>query len=267
MDIVLIGAGRLATCLGKAVVEAGHRVVQVYSRTEASAAALASQLGAESVVDIEKVSDAAQLYIFSVTDTALCGLVARVCGRLRDVCCEQEMAEKLFLHTAGSMPLDVFCGHAPRYGVFYPMQTFSKEKAVDFRKIPCFIEGCDEDALQQINAFAASVSDSIYPLSTADRKYLHLAAVFACNFANHCYAVSAEILESHGIPFSVMLPLIDETAQKVHQLSPRKAQTGPAVRYDENVMNKHLALLEDDPLLKEIYERMSRGIHWMSQTL
>ena len=98
-----------------------------------------------------------------------------------------------------------------------------------------------------------------------DRKYLHLSAVFACNFVNHCYAASAEILNKHNIPFDIMLPLIDETARKVHQLSPIDAQTGPAVRYDENVIRKQAALLNGNPLLRDIYERMSMDIHRMEQ--
>ena len=113
---------------------------------------------------------------------------------------------------------------------------------------------------------AESISRRVYSLSTEERKYLHLAAVFACNFANHCYALSAELLERHGLPFDVMLPLIDETARKVHELHPLEAQTGPAVRYDENVIHMQSSLLDDDPLLKEVYERMSFSIHQKSKS-
>ena len=98
-------------------------------------------------------------------------------------------------------------------------------------------------------------------LSSEGRRYLHLAAVFACNFANHCYALSAEILAKQGLPFDAMLPLIDETARKVHELSPAKAQTGPAVRYDENVLKAQSQLLSDRPDLQELYDRMSKSIY------
>ena len=109
------------------------------------------------------------------------------------------------------------------------------------------------------------MTTKIYQLSSEDRKYLHLSAVFACNFVNHCYAVSYDILKKHGIPFDVMLPLIDETARKVHVLTPQEAQTGPAVRYDQNVIRAQSSLLRDNPLLKDIYERMSMNIHRMSE--
>ena len=154
------------------------------------------------------------------------------------------------------MPMTVFEGYADRYGVLYPMQSFSKERRVDFAGIPVFIEGADP----LIRQLAESISRRVYPLSTADRKYLHLAAVFACNFANHCYALAADVLERHGLPFDVLLPLIDETARKVHELHPLDAQTGPAVRYDENVINMQAALLSD-PAVRELYERLSLSIH------
>ena len=98
-------------------------------------------------------------------------------------------------------------------------------------------------------------------LSSDSRSYLHLSAVFACNFVNRCYALSASLLERHGIPFDVMLPLIDETARKVHVMPPAEAQTGPAVRYDRNVIDRQTAMLEDNPIMKEIYETMSNSIH------
>jgi predicted short-subunit dehydrogenase-like oxidoreductase (DUF2520 family) len=108
---------------------------------------------------------------------------------------------------------------------------------------------------------AESITDRLYELSSDDRQYLHLAAVFACNFVNHCYALSAEILEKHGLPFDVMLPLIDETARKVHEMHPLDAQTGPAVRYDENVIRHQIQLLREFPFMKDIYDRLSMNIH------
>lgn len=256
MRIILIGAGRLATNLAKALLAEGHDILQVYSRTKASAETLASIAGAAAITDINMLRQDADIYIFSVTDTALPDLVPQVC---------KDKGDKVFLHTAGSMDLSVFEGMAQHYGVFYPMQTFSKEKEVDFKQIPCFIEANDDYALQAIAPLSQGLSDKVYQLASEDRKYLHLAAVFACNFVNHCYAISANILEKHEIPFDVMLPLIDETASKVHSLDPVTAQTGPAVRYDENVMRKQLALLQGNLIVKDIYERMSLDIHRMAQ--
>ena len=251
MKIVLIGAGNLATHLGKALHAAGHDMVQVFSRTMQSAETLASLLDAEPLTDISQVRDDADVYIFSVKDSALEQLISQLCGG----------EKKVFLHTAGSMPMSVFRGKALHYGVLYPMQTFSKQREVDFSIIPCFIEANDEFALKQIEGLAGQISHRVYQLSSEDRKYLHLSAVFACNFANHCYAASQELLQQHGIPFDVMLPLIDETAAKVHGMTPKEAQTGPAVRYDENVIGKQMLLLENQPYFQKIYDCMSKSIH------
>lgn len=251
MKIVLIGAGNLATHLGKALHAAGHDMVQVFSRTMQSAETLASLLDAEPLTDMAQVRDDADVYIFSVKDSALEQLISQLCGG----------EKKVFLHTAGSMPMSVFRGKALHYGVLYPMQTFSKQREVDFSIIPCFIEANDEFALKQIEGLAGQISHRVFQLSSEDRKYLHLSAVFACNFANHCYAASQELLQQHGIPFDVMLPLIDETAAKVHGMTPKDAQTGPAVRYDENVIGKQIQLLENQPYFQKIYDSMSKSIH------
>lgn len=251
MKIVLIGAGNLAAHLGKALHAAGHDMVQVFSRTMQSAETLASLLDAEPLTDMAQVRDDADVYIFSVKDSALEQLISQLCGG----------EKKVFLHTAGSMPMSVFRGKALHYGVLYPMQTFSKQREVDFSIIPCFIEANDEFALKQIEGLAGQISSRVYRLSSEDRKYLHLSAVFACNFANHCYAASQELLQQHGIPFDVMLPLIDETAAKVHVMTPKEAQTGPAVRYDENVIGKQIQLLENQPYFQKIYDCMSKSIH------
>lgn len=251
MKIVLIGAGNLATHLGKALHAAGHDMVQVFSRTMQSAETLASLLDAEPLTDMAQVRDDADVYIFSVKDSALEQLISQLCGG----------EKKVFLHTAGSMPMSVFREKALHYGVLYPMQTFSKQREVDFSIIPCFIEANDEFALKQIEGLAGQISHRVYQLSSEDRKYLHLSAVFACNFANHCYAASQELLQQHGIPFDVMLPLIDETAAKVHGMTPKEAQTGPAVRYDENVIGKQIQLLENQPYFQKIYDCMSKSIH------
>ncbi len=251
MKIVLIGAGNLATHLGKALHAAGHDMVQVFSRTMQSAETLASLLDAEPLTGMAQVRDDADVYIFSVKDSALEQLISQLCGD----------DEKVFLHTAGSMPMSVFRGKALHYGVLYPMQTFSKQREVDFSIIPCFIEANDEFALKQIEGLAGLISHRVFQLSSEDRKYLHLSAVFACNFANHCYAASQELLQQHGIPFDVMLPLIDETAAKVHGMTPKEAQTGPAVRYDENVIGKQIQLLENQPYFQKIYDCMSKSIH------
>ena len=228
---------------------------QVWSRTQASASALAEALQAEPVVSTADITTDADVYVFAVKDAVLESLVHQVCGRIRG---------KVFLHTAGSMPIELFANHTQHYGVFYPMQTFSKSRVLDFSEIPVFVEASDEVAQMAVSTLAGSVSKHVTMLSSEQRRYLHLAAVFACNFSNHCYALAEQVLAEQGIPFSVMLPLIDETVRKVHQMSPREAQTGPAVRYDENVLSRHAELLENHPEWKKIYEIMSKNIHQLN---
>ena len=251
MKVTLIGAGNLMTNLGKALAACKEiSIVQVWSRTEASANALAEQLGVPATTSLTALAPA-DAFIIAIKDSALESVIPVIA---------RQHPEAVFLHTAGSMPMDVFKGYAEHYGVLYPMQTFSKDKEVDFKEIPVFIEANDEQSEMAVEQLAKSVSDKVIPLPTEKRRYLHLAAVFACNFANHCYHLAACVLEPQGIPFNVMLPLIDETARKVHQLSPHDAQTGPAVRYDENVIRKQMALIDDENI-RQIYELLSKSIH------
>ncbi len=258
MKIAIIGAGNLASQLGKALLGNGHDILQVYSRTIQSAQALAQQVGGTPINNIDFLTYHADIYIISVTDAALPELIPQICrGR----------EEHVFIHTAGSIPMDVFKGITLHYGVLYPLQTFSKERDVDFGEVPCFVEGNDSETIRMITALAESVSRFVEPMNSEDRKYLHLSAVWACNFVNHCYDVASQVLEKRHIPFNVLLPLIDETARKVHDLSPKQAQTGPAKRYDQNVIRAQAMLMKPDPLLKDLYERMSVSIHRSNESM
>ena len=233
MKIVLIGRGRLATNLEHTLLSAGHEVASINSRT------------------LEALPLEADVYIVAVKDAALADVI-RAATKGRE--------SQLFVHTAGSMPMDIFKGLTVHYGVFYPMQTFSKERLVDFNDISVFLETNDTVSMERLKMLSTTLTTHIYELDSEGRKHLHLAAVFACNFVNHCYALSAEVLAAKGLPFSVMLPLVDETAQKVHELAPREAQTGPAVRGDQNVMQMQANMLAGNPAVKQIYEALSNDI-------
>jgi len=256
MQIVFVGAGRLATNLAVALHAKGHGIVQVYSRTMASAQQLSEKVGALPTTSIDALSHDADAYIVAVKDAALSALVPALVKGRHDAC---------FFHTSGSMPMTVFQGNACNYGVVYPMQTFSKERLVDFSNIPIFIEASNEATLEVARGIAASVSCKVSQLPGEQRRQLHLAAVFACNFVNHCYALSADILRRNGLPFNVMLPLVQETARKVEEMEPKDAQTGPAIRFDQNVIDAHLALLQDMPMAHDIYELMSKSINQLSK--
>lgn len=251
MKVVFIGAGNVATHLASVMDSAGFDIIQIFSQTIESAKALSEKLGKKPIYinQIDQIDNGADTYIFSIKDSALQQIISQI-----------KSNSGIWVHTAGSMPIDLFQGYANRFGVVYPLQTFSKNKPVDWTNIPIFLEASDADTLKTLKVVANKLSKSVYELSSDKRKYVHLTGVFACNFTNYMYSVSADILQQAGLPFEVALPLIDETCAKVHTLSPKEAQTGPAIRFDENVMNRHIDLIEDAKL-KEIYRLISEKIH------
>ena len=253
MKIIFLGSGNLATRLSLEMHRKGMQIGQVYSHTPENPQQLAALLGCPWTTDPETVDTDADLYVFSLKDTVLADVIARV-----------RPNEGLWVHTAGSMPMDVFNGHTANYGVLYPMQTFSKTREVDFNVIPFFLEANTSENAGKLQHLAEKLSGNIHFLSSDKRKSLHLAAVFACNFTNHIYALAVKLLEEQDIPADVLLPLIDETAAKIHTMPPRVAQTGPAIRYDENVINKHLAMLGDSDM-RSIYRLISQSIHKEAQ--
>ena len=254
--VVLLGAGRVATHLAPALIGAGYRIAQIYSRTMEAARTLAEPLGVAYTDDIDGISPDAHIYIVSVADEALPSVASALCAKS-----QQLRANSLLIHTAGSVSMDVWRdAGAERYGILYPLQTFSKERKVDMREVSLFVEASDEETLCITEQLAQSLSQKVYRADSAKRAQLHTAAVFACNFANAMYGAAARVLEGSDIPFSVLLPLIDETAAKVHALTPREAQTGPAVRGDNAVMQRHIAALAGAPELQELYRQISNLI-------
>ncbi len=255
--IVFIGAGNLATHLAKALYRKGFRIEQVYSRTELSASKLAEVVEATYTTQLAEVVKGAQLYIVALNDAAFLKLLPEmVLGR----------QHALWVHTAGSLPMYVWEGVTERYGVFYPLQTFSMRREVKFAEIPIFIEAHQAEDEIFLKKIAARLSKRVYETTSEERKWLHLAAVFSCNFTNHLYALTEKWLNKKELSFDVLLPLIDETVCKVHELSPRDAQTGPALRNDENIINTHLRMLADEPEMQELYRLLSDSIHRFSQS-
>lgn len=252
MRIALIGAGRVASCMGPRLKRAGHTVTGVYSRTLANAEQLAKVVGAPAFDTLESVPEA-DVYLVMLSDDALLQLApAIVKGR----------EKSLFMHTAGSVPMDLWKeAGAKRYGVLYAMQTFSKGADIDWPEVPVFVEGCSPAELEIVRNLASDLSGKVTELSSEGRKKLHVAAVFTCNFSNHMYAIAEKLLASEGVPFSVMLPLVRETARKVETMSPEDAQTGPAIRGDRKVMDQHLELLKEYPEYAELYRLISTDIN------
>ena len=249
MRITIIGSGNVATHLAAAFKNAGHHIVQVYSRDIQHAALLAYHVKAEAIDDLKKIDPETDIFIVAVKDDAILP-VARVLAPY----------QKLVVHTSGATGLDPLAAINPKAGVFYPLQTFSKNKEIDFLTVPLCIEGADDEITRQLEALAQTISNKVYRINSAQRKALHLAAVFACNFPNYLYGVAGQLLADEQVDFDLLRPLILETAQKVQNDAPANVQTGPAIREDEGTMAAHLQMLEDSPALKTIYGALSQGI-------
>ncbi len=230
MRIIIIGRGNVATNLDYAFRKNGVNVEMVSSR--------------EGLAIIPQNAD---VYLYAVRDEALEAVAAQV-----------HVPERaLHLHTSGSMPLSVFGADKPHAGIFYPFQTFSKAHIIeDFSSVPIFFEARGIDDVSAVYSLALTITSHVYEADQHDRERLHMAGVFANNFSNLMYGIANDILRDTHIPFSALWPLIDETAAKVHTLSPRDAQTGPARRGDENVMQHHLSLLPSDDL-RNLYRLLS----------
>lgn len=246
----------MATNLAPALQQSGAEVVEVWSKSRTSAEALAGTIGCTARwATLDALTREADLYVIAVKDAALSDVISQL---------HDGREKALMVHTAGSMPLSVFAeaGHE-RGGVFYPMQTFSKERAVDFSQVHFFVEAASDTDVDVLLSLASALTGDerlVHRSTSAMRRRLHLAAVFVCNFVNHCCTLSDELLAESGLDFSVMLPLLDETVAKLHQLPPAAAQTGPAVRRDENVMGMQKAMLADKPELQRIYALLSESI-------
>jgi len=249
MRISLIGSGNVATHLGAAFKNAGHTIVQVYSRNANHAALLAYHLGAAPTNDLACLTAETDIFIIAVKDDAIAN-VAR----------ELTKYQKILVHTSGSTSLEVLSDCTPDAGVLYPLQTLSKNKEVDFSVVPLCIEDTGNNITDKLNELAYTVSKSVYRVNSEQRRTLHLAAVFACNFPNYLYTVAQQLVEQSGLGFELLRPLILETAQKVQVAFPGQVQTGPAARKDETTMAAHLQMLDNDPQLKELYKLLSQAI-------
>lgn len=248
--VVVIGTGKVASHLTKALLQAGVKVLQVVGRSNESVKRLFDHIGTTLPYTTKKteVSQEADLYICSVKDDAITQAVQGI----------TIPENALLVHTSGSTDAAVLAPFATYYGVLYPMQTFSYGKEVDFSKIALYIEANNANHLNRLDVFAHTLSPNVKQVDSAMRAKVHLAAVFACNFTNHLYALAQDVLQEVNLPFTDLLPLVDETTQKVHTLSPRMAQTGPAIRRDQHIINKQLDQLQGRT--KSIYQLLTESI-------
>ena len=249
MKIVIIGSGNVAYHLAKAFTQNNIEVSQIFGRNEVELNKISEELN---IPYSTKDLDDADLYLISVSDSA----VEQVSDLIKT-------EKALVAHTSGSLPIETLNGDY-RKASFYPLQTFSKTKNLDYSKIPFFIEAENQIDEKSLFELASLISDNVETSDYEKRKYIHLTAVFACNFVNHLFARAKEISDSQDLDFNYFIPLIDETVEKIHHLEPKSAQTGPAVRGDERVLKLHEELITNDEHLK-IYNTMNESIQKMYQ--
>jgi predicted short-subunit dehydrogenase-like oxidoreductase (DUF2520 family) len=249
MDIVIIGSGNVAAVLGRKFKDAGHDILQIYSRNASAASALAYEMDSESTNYKSLINRNAEVYIIAVNDDAI-----------DDVTDNLFLPGKVVAHTAASVPKDVLKNVSPHYGVFYPLQILRKE-VNELPEVPVFVDGSDEKAKKILEKLARSVAGKhITMAGDEERLKLHVAAVVVSNFVNHLYVLAEDYCNKEGLDFQQLLPLMEETVLGKKTLSPSKAQTGPAIRHDAETIQKHLELLKDHPQLKNVYILLTESI-------
>lgn len=251
MNISIIGSGNVATHLARHMYKNGHFVLQIYSRNLTNAKVLAKEVNAIAIDDVSLLNSDIDIILISINDNAIEQIINNL-----------NFEPKLIAHTAGSVSINALQKFS-NYGVFYPLQTFSKQRDVNMKLVPFCIEGNNTDSLNLLKELAHSISDTVIELTSEQRLQCHISAVFANNFANHMFAISKQLLVQKQIPFDILKPLILETANKIQNISPTEAQTGPAVRNDTDTINQHLSLLSSSHLEK-IYSFVSKSIFDMS---
>lgn len=245
----LIGSGNVASQFAP-VFSQYLDITTVYSRKLQNAKTLCQKLSDDvrAIDRLEELPVDADFYLISVSDNAISEILSST----------KHVTSGIWAHTSGSVPMDVFKGEKNEYGVFYPLQTFSKNKKVDFAEIPFLIEGNNEKVSDFLMKLASKVSDKIYLVDSDGRKKVHIAAVFACNFTNYLWNEADMILKESSLDLSLLKPLLKETLDKINVMSPLDAQTGPARRGDTETINEHLSLLDAERAY--IYKMLSDGI-------
>jgi len=254
MRIVLLGTGNLATQLGISLHRKHVDIIQVFGRSEITGAHLSGLLGCGFTTSREEIRLDADLYILAVSEDAI-----------PEVLSGSGIRKQLVVHASGSLSIDILSEVSENYGVFYPLQTLSRQKEVDFSTVPICIEANTPENLGKLNKLANILSDHVYQIDSVQRGQLHLAAVFVCNFVNHLYSIGEKLLLEHQLDFSILRPLILETASKAMLFSPPEVQTGPAVRDNQQILDQHMRLLEKHPEWQQLYKLISIDIKNLQQ--
>ncbi|MEZ4988364.1 MAG: DUF2520 domain-containing protein [Saprospiraceae bacterium] len=251
-SIVLIGAGHVAVHLGKHLHQCGAHVAAVWSRQPENAMELAASIGCPAVTDWASLPTAADLYVMAVPDNAIDTVAAALQAVLPPTA--------WVVHTSGATPSEVLSPYFQRYGVFYPLQTFTRQRDIDFAQVPlCVLSNREEDEAVLLQLAKETVLHA-HKVSDEQRAWLHVAAVFVNNFTNHLQYIAHELVDAKQLPGEILQPLLRETIAKLETLTPTEAQTGPAIRGDSTTIDRHLAMLAPFPRYQEVYELLTNGI-------
>jgi len=252
MEVSFIGSGNLAWHLAAALDNTDFAVREVYSLHPENARALVERLYEAKVnTSLDFSESRSRIFVVAVADDVIPDIVEEIVLP----------PGAILIHTSGSRPLEVLTeSSAANSGVFYPLQTFSKNKKVDFTEIPIFVESDDKDTEKILLTMAKAISRKVFRISSDQRKRLHLSAVFASNFTNHMLTIARDIMSARGLDYELLKPLIAETINKSLTIGPEGAQTGPARRGDLEILDAHMELLQDDESLAEIYRVISQHI-------
>jgi len=248
-SVVIMGSGNMAWHMGHWLIGSGIQVNQIFSRNIERGAGLAAELKTEFTNRLDKIQERTNLYLLTISDDALTAVIRQAV-----------FGNRLVIHMAGSVPIDIFKEKVKNFGVLYPLQTFTMGKPVEYSQIPVFIEASNAKNLARIEQLAFKLSDRVYKVDSEKRAYIHLAAVIASNFTNHMLAVAEKYMQERNLSFDLIKPLVQETIAKALSISPFLAQTGPAVRGNTGVIEKHLSLLENHPEIRELYRVISESI-------
>lgn len=246
MNIVIIGSGNIASQLAKAFYAADNKIMQIYSRTLANAQALANVVNSDAIADLSKIDKSADLYIIAVVDDVISTIANQLPTDLSGI----------VIHTSGATSIDIL-GVFQNRGVIYPPQSINKDIQTDIDLIPFGVEGNSPETLEKLFSFIQSIAPKSFPCTSKQRLALHIAAVMANNFSNALFQMAADILKHEQLDFELIRPIILETAIKVQNHLPSHTQTGPAVRNDFKVIDKHLQFLSQTPDVSKIYQLLT----------
>lgn len=248
MKVTIIGAGNVATNLALALKKAGHEIVQIFNRSDDAGKELARAVAASFTSDASQLLDA-EVYLVAVKDDVI-----------EDVASLIKTNNGIIAHTSGTQPKELLKSSSGYYGIFYPLQTMKKNLKVDFKNVPVLVEGNNDLTTTKLESLARTISQNTHRVDEEQRQWIHVAAVFANNFTNHLYGISESLLAEQNLSFEILKPLIFRAIENLSVSSPNEIQTGPAVRNDRNVIDKHLALLADNQRLQKIYEVLTASI-------